>query len=70
MPDLGPGSVVPAKRGASPAAQGRHERRERDSNPRGRVNALRHFECRALGRTMRSLRCRDCNVAKMTEWRG
>ncbi len=32
------------------------ERRERDLNPRGGANPQRHFQCRALGQTMRSLR--------------
>ncbi len=31
-------------------------RREGDLNPRGSVNPQRHFQCRALGQTMRSLR--------------
>ena len=31
-------------------------RRERDLNPRGGANPQRHFQCRALGQTMRSLR--------------
>src|SRR5690606_12143016 len=31
------------------------ERRERDLNPRGGGNPQRHFQCRALGQTMRSL---------------
>ena len=30
-------------------------RRERDLNPRGGANPQRHFQCRALGQTMRSL---------------
>ena len=33
-----------------------HPRREGDLNPRGSVNPQRHFQCRALGQTMRSLR--------------
>jgi hypothetical protein len=34
---------------------GRPWRRERDLNPRGGANPQRHFQCRALGQTMRSL---------------
>ncbi len=41
-------------------------RRERDLNPRGGANPQRHFQCRALDRTMRSLQ--ECPTTAGRTW--
>ena len=42
--------------GLGVSAELKLQRREGDLNPRGSVNPQRHFQCRALGQTIRSLR--------------
>ena len=47
--------INPSSQKRDPRTAGVSQRRGRDSNPRGGVSPLRHFECRALDRTMRPL---------------
>jgi hypothetical protein len=47
--------INPSSQNRDPRTAGVSQRRGRDSNPRGGVSPLRHFECRALDRTMRPL---------------